>query len=380
MEYHRIIALEPLIKRKSLFLFGPRQTGKTFLLKKRFPAARFYNLLLSDVFFRLSQRPHLLREELMSQTDHVQPIIIDEIQKLPVLLDEVHNLIEEKRLKFILTGSSARKFKRGGANLLAGRAATCHLFPLVSAEIPGYQLLKILNFGSLPFIYNSESPEDDLLSYVGTYLKEEVQAEGMVRRIENFSKFLQLAALVNGELLNFSNVASDMGMPSKTIKEYFLILEDTLIGHFLQPFTRTQKRKAISTAKFYFFDVGVANTLAGRSRIRPKTELFGKALEHFIFLEIKAFLSYRNDKRQISFWRSKSGYEVDFVLGESTGIEVKGTEMVTEKHLAGLKSLAEEIPLKKKIVVSLDSKPRLLENIRVLPVSVFLKELWGGSI
>jgi predicted AAA+ superfamily ATPase len=380
MEYHRIIALEPLIKRKSLFLFGPRQTGKTFLLKKRFPAARFYNLLLSDVFFRLSQRPHLLREELMSQTDHVQPIIIDEIQKLPVLLDEVHNLIEEKRLKFILTGSSARKFKRGGANLLAGRAATCHLFPLVSAEIPGYQLLKILNFGSLPFIYNSESPEDDLLSYVGTYLKEEVQAEGMVRRIENFSKFLQLAALVNGELLNFSNVASDMGMPSKTIKEYFLILEDTLIGHFLQPFTRTQKRKAISTAKFYFFDVGVANTLAGRSRIRPKTELFGKALEHFIFLEIKAFLSYRNDKRQISFWRSKSGYEVDFVLGESTGIEVKGTEMVTEKHLAGLKSLAQEIPLKKKIVVSLDSKPRLLENIRVLPVSVFLKELWGGSI
>lgn len=380
MEYHRIIALEPLIKRKSLFLFGPRQTGKTFLLKKRFPAARFYNLLLSDVFFRLSQRPHLLREELISQIDHGQPIIINEILKLPVLLDEVHNLIEEKRLKFILTGSSARKFKRGGANLLAGRAATCHLFPLVSAEIPGYQLLKILNFGSLPFIYNSESPEDDLLSYVGTYLKEEVQAEGMVRRIENFSKFLQLAALVNGELLNFSNVASDMGMPSKTIKEYFLILEDTLIGHFLQPFTRTQKRKAISTAKFYFFDVGVANTLAGRSRIRPKTELFGKALEHFIFLEIKAFLSYRNDKRQISFWRSKSGYEVDFVLGESTGIEVKGTEMVTEKHLAGLKSLAEEIPLKKKIVVSLDSKPRLLENIRVLPVSVFLKELWGGSI
>jgi predicted AAA+ superfamily ATPase len=187
MEYHRIIALEPLIKRKSLFLFGPRQTGKTFLLKKRFPAARFYNLLLSDVFFRLSQRPHLLREELMSQTDHVQPIIIDEIQKLPVLLDEVHNLIEEKRLKFILTGSSARKFKRGGANLLAGRAATCHLFPLVSAEIPGYQLLKILNFGSLPFIYNSESPEDDLQSYVGSYLKEEVQAEGMVRRIENFA-------------------------------------------------------------------------------------------------------------------------------------------------------------------------------------------------
>jgi predicted AAA+ superfamily ATPase len=277
-------------------------------------------------------------------------------------------------------GAAPGNSKGGGANLLAGRAATCHLFPLVSAEIPGYQLLKILNFGSLPFIYNSESPEDDLLSYVGTYLKEEVQAEGMVRRIENFSKFLQLAALVNGELLNFSNVASDMGMPSKTIKEYFLILEDTLIGHFLQPFTRTQKRKAISTAKFYFFDVGVANTLAGRSRIRPKTELFGKALEHFIFLEIKAFLSYRNDKRQISFWRSKSGYEVDFVLGESTGIEVKGTEMVTEKHLAGLKSLAEEIPLKKKIVVSLDSKPRLLENIRVLPVSVFLKELWGGSI
>jgi len=380
MEYHRIIALEPLIKRKSLFLFGPRQTGKTFLLKKRFPAARFYNLLLSDVFFRLSQRPHLLREELISQIDHGQPVIIDEIQKLPVLLDEVHNLIEEKQLKFILTGSSARKIKRGGANLLAGRAATCYLFPLVSAEIPGYQLLKILNFGSLPFIYNSESPEDDLLSYVGTYLKEEVQAEGMVRRIENFSKFLQLAALVNGELLNFSNVASDMGMPSKTIKEYFLILEDTLIGHFLQPFTRTQKRKAISTAKFYFFDVGVANTLAGRSHIRPRTELFGKALEHFIFLEIKAFLSYRNDKRQISFWRSKSGYEVDFVLGESTGIEVKGTEMVTEKHLAGLKSLAQEIPLKKKIVVSLDSKPRLLENIRVLPVSVFLKELWGGSI
>lgn len=377
-DYHRILDLKEDSRRKSLFLFGPRQTGKTYLLKKTFPQSPFYNLLLADVFWKISQRPQIIQEELTALGKECrQPIIIDEIQKLPILLDEVQNLIEEKGLHFILTGSSPRKLKRGGGNLLGGRAWTRHLFPLVTAEIPHYDLLRILNVGALPFIYDSLNPEEDLKAYVGNYLKEEIQAEGLVRRIENFSRFLQTASLFNGVLVNFASVASDAGVPARTVAEYFSVLQDTLIGSLLEPFAQSRRRKAITTAKFYFFDVGVCNFLAGRKGIKPKTELFGNALEHFIFTELKAYLDYTNDKRPLYFWRSKSGYEVDFLIGDEIAIEVKASELATERHCGGLTALAEELTLKKKIVVSLDPFPRKIKDIEILPVPVFLKRLWA---
>ena len=378
-DYSRLIDLKNEIRKKSLFLFGPRQTGKTFLLQKTFPQAPFYNLLLADTFFKISQRPQIIREELLALAKRPPVVIIDEIQKLPILLDEVQHLIEQG-YHFILTGSSARKLKRGSGNLLGGRARTRHLFPLVTREIPKYDLIRLLNYGAIPSIYDSGEPEIDLESYVGNYLKEEIQAEGLIRKIENFSRFLQVAALSSAELINFANIGSDAGVPARSVAEYFTILEDTLLGYLLEPYTKTKKRKAITTAKFYFFDVGVCNTLAGRKNIMPKTELFGKVLEHFIFTELKAFCHYHHDQRALGYWRSKSGYEVDFLLADETAIEVKASGMITERHCTGLKALGEELNLKKKIIVSLDQSPRRMGSIEILPVQIFLHKLWNKEI
>ncbi len=378
MNFNRIINLKEESKKKSLFLFGPRQTGKTFLLKKIFPKSPFYNLLLADVFLKVSQRPQIIREEILAfGKECPQPIIIDEIQKLPVLLDEVQHLIEELGIRFILTGSSPRKIKRSGANLLGGRAWTRHLHPLVTKEIGNYDLLRILNFGALPSVYNSSYPQEDLEAYVGNYLKTEIQAEGLVRKIENFSRFLQVASLYNAELVNFANISSDSAVPARTVSEYFEILEDTLIGSLLEPYTKTKKRKAISTAKFYFFDVGVCNILAGRNNIAPKTELFGKVLEHFIYTELRAYLSYSKDSRPLYFWRSKSGQEVDFLIADEIAIEVKSTNSVSERHLTGLKALSQDLKLKKKIIVSTVDVPRKVNGVDVLPVKYFLERLWS---
>jgi len=335
-------------------------------------------LLKTDLFFRLVSNPSLLREEVLADTDD-KIIIIDEIQKLPILLDEVQLLIEEYGKRFILTGSSARKLKYGTSNLLGGRALTKHLFPLVSKEIIDFDLEKIINFGSLPAIYDSPEPIEDLEAYVGTYLKEEIQAEGVVRKLEQFSKFLNLAAITNTEILNFSSIGSDLGLPAKTIREYFKILEDTLIGILLEPYTKTSKRKATTRSKFYYFDIGVANILANRFSIKPQTELFGKVFEHFICLELHAYLSYKKIRKSLTFWRSKSGYEVDFLIGDNIAIEVKGTTMVKEKHCRGLNALAEDIELDSKIIISLDSKRRLLGDIEIIPYREFLQLLWENE-
>ena len=378
--FTRVINLKNDVKKKSLLLFGPRQTGKTTLLKSQFPQSTYYNLHKASVYSRFIQRPQLLREEILAQHKIQQPIILDEIQKLPSLLDEVQTLIDELGVRFILTGSSARKLKRGGANLLGGRAWVRSLFPLVSLELATrFDLLKVLNHGALPFIYESQDPVEDLASYIGVYLQEEIKAEGIIRKIDSFGKFLQMAALTNTELLNFSNIASDTGVTAKTIIEYYGVLEDTLIGMLLEPFTKTKKRKAISTAKFYYFDVGVSNFLAGRSGIRPQTELFGKVFEHFIFTELNAWKHYCSRQSRLTFWRSTSGFEVDFLIDDHTAIEVKGTEMVSEKHLRGLKALSEDLKLKHKIVVSLDSRPRKINDIEILPYRMFLRRLWDGG-
>ncbi len=379
--FKRILDITTEARKKSIFLFGPRQTGKTFLLDRTFSDSPMYSLLKSDEFLRISQSPSVIREELALKKDSLGgiPVIIDEIQKLPLLLDEVHFIIESFGLTFVLTGSSPRKLKRGAANLLGGRARTRHLFPLVSHEIPDFNLVRACNFGTLPSIYQSDEPIEDLKSYCGNYLQEEIQAEGLVRKIENFSRFLEMAALLNGTLINMESVSSDTGIASNTLREYFSILEDTLVGSMLRPFKRAVHRKAVSMAKFYLFDVGVSNILAKRGAIQPKSELFGNAFEHFLHNEILAYLSYHRDDRPLTFWRDRNGNEVDFIIGDEAAIEVKASQMVHNRHLKGIKLLSKGIPFKHKIVVSLDPKPRLVDGVQILPYNEFLLQLWSGT-
>ena len=377
--FSRILGLEELLHHSSLFLFGPRQTGKSTLLRTLFPQAKFYDLLEADTFRELSAAPELIRQRLQPEE---RLVIIDEIQKLPPLLDEAHLLIERnKALRFILTGSSARKLKRGGANLLAGRALTLSLHPLVAPEVDFTLFLERLNTGSLPAILTSSIPAELLKAYVGTYLQEEILAEGIVRNIGSFSRFLSTAGLTNGEQINFTAVGSDTGIPPRTIREYYTILEDTLVGYLLPSFQHTRKRKPVSTPKFYFFDVGVANTLAKRGNIEPGSELFGRALEHLIFLELRAYLDYRRLDQPLTYWRSRSQFEVDFVVGDEVAIEVKGKSLVNKRDLRGLRALSEDVTLQQKIVVGLEREPRVVEGgIEVLPVELFLRRLWDGGI
>jgi uncharacterized protein len=378
---NRHLDLRQEAEKRSLFLLGPRQVGKTSLLKKLFPRAHRYDLLRSDLFLRMTQRPALIREELTGSDIRPggDPVIIDEIQKLPILLDEVHHLIEEHGFRFILTGSSARKLKRGDVNLLGGRARTRFLYPLVSKEIPDFDLPRAVQWGTLPSIYLSDEPEEDLLAYCGSYLQEEIKAEGLVRRVENFSRFLQTAALVNGNLLNFESLSSDCGVPARTLREYFLILEETLVGTLLHPYKRTLHRKSISTAKFYFFDVGVANVLARRRHIEFGTELFGNALEHFIFTELRSYLNYSRDGRTLTFWRDQSGYEIDFVIEDDLAIEVKSAALVSEKHLKNMRQEGVKKHFRRRVVVSMDPAPRTLDQVEILPCKVFLQRLWNGN-
>ncbi len=250
---------------------------------------------------------------------------------------------------------------------------------MVSAEVPEFDILRAIRWGSLPPVYLSDEPEEDLLAYCGSYLQEEIKGEGIVRRIENFSRFLQTAALINGELLNFESLASDCGIPARTLREYFLILEETLVGTLLHPYKRVLHRKPVSTAKFYFFDVGVANVLAGRKNLNPRTELFGRAFEHFIFTELRSYLAYSRDKRPLTFWRDHSGHEIDFIIGDEIAIEVKAAEIVSEKHLKSLRLEKVEKTFRHTVVVSLDPVPRIVGKVEILPCAEFLGRLWSGS-
>jgi len=376
----------PLSSEQSCFLWGPRQTGKSTLLKSLFPQAHRYDLLLSSTYQRLVRRPSLLREEALaagldgaSQSD---PIIIDEIQKLPMLLDEVHWLIENRKLRFILCGSSARKLRRGHANLLGGRAVRYELHPLVFQEITDFSLLKALNAGLIPRHYDSPQPERLIQSYVGDYLKEEIVAEALTRNIPAFSRFLEVAALSNGEIVNYTNIARECGVSSPTVKEYFQILEDTLIGSHLPAFQKRKKRRLVTSPKFYFFDLSPVIHLTRREKVQPGSELFGRALEHFVFMEISAHASYSDLFYPVSYWRTTSGFEVDFVLGDhEIAIEVKATELANESHLKGLRRFREEYAVRRAMLVSLDPTPRKTQDqIEILPWQAFLKELWAGRI
>jgi len=383
--YKRILNL-PLSTSETCFLWGPRQTGKSTLLKTLYPDAKRYDLLLSDQYQRLLLHPGLIREECfaigLQAENQASPIIVDEVQKIPILLDEIHWLIENRKLRFILCGSSARKVKRGRGNLLGGRAVRYELHPLVYPEIPDFSLLRALNAGLLPRHYQSSNPYKLLQAYVGDYLKEEISAEALTRNIPAFSRFLQIAALTNGELTNYNNIASECGVSAPTVKEYFLILEDTLIGRMLPAFRKRAKRRLIGAPKFYFFDIGIVAHLTRRGKIRPGSELFGRAFEHMIYMELTAHSGYSEMNYPIAYWKTASGFEVDFVLGDhEIAVEVKGTDMVTNKHLKGIRAFKEEYQARSYIVVSMDTNPRKTEDdIEILPWQVFLDRLWANEI
>lgn len=378
--YSRTLNLAKLLEKKSFFLFGPRSTGKSTLIATQLKDAKVYDLLDSVVFQRLLKRPSLIEEEIK---DPKQLIVLDEIQRLPELLNEVHRLIFKKNIKFLLTGSSARKLKRGSANLLAGRAWQSELFPLTFAEISNFDLITYLNSGGLPQIYGSQDAKEELNSYVSTYLREEIQAEAITRSVGAFAEFLDLIALSNGQEINFESLASDSQVSTGTLKNYISILEDTLLGFKLPGYVKSKKRKAISRAKFYLFDIGVTNHLAKRSLIEEKSELFGLAFEHFIALELRAYISYRRLMQDLCYWRTTSQIEVDFVIGDRLAIEVKASSLVQEKHLKGLRALKEEKikTMNRYIVVSCDTSKRYLEDgIEIYPWRQFLEELWKDQI
>jgi predicted AAA+ superfamily ATPase len=371
---------------ETCFLWGPRQTGKSTLLKTLFPKATKYDLLLSTEYQRLLHSPGLIREYCLGAgldgNTQIEPIIIDEIQKIPALLDEVHWLIENKGLHFILCGSSARKLKRGHANLLGGRAVRYEMFPLVFPEIPDFSLVKALNSGLIPRHYESQYPLKLIQSYVGDYLREEIAAEALTRNIPAFSRFLEIAALTNGEIISYTNIASECGVSSPTVREYFQILEDTLIGRHLQPFRKRKKRRLVLSQKFYFFDLAPVIHFTRRGDVLPGSELFGRALEHFLHMEITAHASYSGKSYPVYFWKTSSGTEVDFILGDhEIAIEVKSTDNAQPKHLKGLRQFREEYTTRRSILVSLDERERATEDgMEILPWKIFLKRLWADEI
>ncbi len=334
-----------LPERQSAFLWGPRKTGKTTFLRSAFPDSLSYDLLQTDLFLELNKRPFLLREQLLaiSPKQLKEPVIIDEVQKVPQLLDEIHWLIENKGLRFILCGSSARKLKRGKANLLGGRAWRYEMHPLVSTEVADLDLLRALNRGMIPLHYMQAEYRKSLQAYVRDYLKEEVFDEGLTRNIPAFSRFFDAMGYSHGELTNYANIARDCGVDAKTVKEYYQILVDTLLGTMIEPYKKRKDRNVIIRAgKFYLFDVGVAGAITHRQIAQEKGEQFGKAIEHFILMELLAHRVYRELDYDVNFWRTKSGLEVDFILGQGeVAVEVKGTSRVDNADLRPLKAFIE---------------------------------------
>lgn len=366
--------------KESAFLWGARQTGKSTLLKTLYPDSTYFDLLVNEEFSRFQRDPSLLKN-ILEATQPTQPVIIDEIQRIPILLNDVHWLIVNRNLQFILSGSSPRKILQSGGNLLGGRALRYELYPLIFKEIPDFDLLKAINNGLLPRHYNSSNPKKLHEAYIGSYLKDEILNEARVRDIESFSRFLDAAAFSNGEMVVFTNIASDCGVSSPTVKSYFQILEDTLTGRFLSSFQKRPKRRIILSPKFYFFDVGIANFLAKRGKIEMGSEAFGKAFEHLIYQEIFAHSSYSDVRYPIHYWRTASGIEVDFVLGDhEVAVEVKATPMAHKRHISGLQRFAEEYTVKHKILVTNDAYHRKLEDVWVLPWNIFFEKLWSGEL
>lgn len=371
------------IQDDSVFLFGARQTGKTTLLRDLFPNSIFYDLLENNTYERMRRNPSLLRQELANASEGTI-VIIDEIQLIPELLNEVHWLIVRQGVHFILSGSSARKLKRKGTNTLGGRAIRNVLYPLVSVEIPDFDIIKAVNRGMLPRHYLTDN--ENLLkkrmgAYISVYLKEEIIAEAVVRKLSSFNRFLEVAALTNSEIVNYNNIAQDCGIDAKTVKEYFAILEETLVGYMIPAYTKKVKRRLNQSPKFYYFDVSIPNYLLHKFNLQPGSDDFGHAFEHLIMEEIIAYIGYNGIDKRLSYWHTYDGYEVDAVIGDAEiAIEMKSSNEVQSKHIKGLKAFAEEHPETRMIIVSMDIAPRIFNGVEVMPATHFLKELWSNRI
>jgi predicted AAA+ superfamily ATPase len=373
----RILELN-LPANRSAFLWGPRKTGKTYWINRHFADSVIIDLLKTDVFVDYASRPYILRERYQ---EYQKLIVIDEIQMVPDLLNEIHWLIENTDVSFLMTGSSTRKLRRRHANLLGGRAWRYIMTPLTYAETEGFDLEQIVISGLLPPHFLSSDPVQDLRSYVADYLKEEIAAEAVIQNIPAFAEFLRVAAVTSGELLNYTNTARETGVSAKVVRNYFQILEDTLLGFRIQPWRKVKNRRLIETEKFYLFDAGVANYLARRTP-RIGTPEFGNSFEHYILMELKAYQAYKNPELDIRYWRTSTGFEVDFILGDmNVAVEVKGSHRVHSTHARGLKALLEEHAVKRAVIVSLENQPRKPDSlIEILPWQFFLEALWSGEL
>lgn len=367
----------------SIFLFGARQTGKTTIINSLFPDAPKYDLLDSSTYERLQRNPSLLRQELLAIPEDTL-VIIDEIQQLPILLNEVHWLIVNRNLRFVLSGSSARKLKRSGANMLGGRALKNTFYPLVSAEIPDFDIMRAIQNGMIPRHYlapNATTLWRRIQAYITVYLREEIKAEALVRNLSTFNKFLEVAAMTDGEMVIWNNIAQDCGIDSKTVKEYFSILEETLIGYMIPAYTKKVKRDLRQASRFYYFDLCIPNYLLGRKNLQQGSTDFGHAFEHLMIQEIVAYLGYHHVDGGLSYWHTYSDLEVDAIIGDAlVALEFKSCTEVQRRHLNGLKAFREEHPDCRTIVVSLDARPRILQDVEILPATDFLRMLWHDEI
>lgn len=390
--FSRLLDLKNYIEDSSILLLGPRQTGKSTLLKSSFKNAMYFDLLEPELFRDLNKSPSTLKELIKPNTS--QYIIIDEIQKLPELIDVVHLIIENnKKLRFVLTGSSARKLKKEGQNLLGGRAYPLNLHPITSYEFLDQNsdgkndktLDDLIQWGGLPSVLTSTAPMRKLKAYIGIYLQEEIKAEGFARNLGDFSKFLDVAALTNSEQLDFAGVARDVQLSPRTVAAYYSILQDTLIGYLLEPFRQTKTRKAVTTPKFYYFDVGICNFLTGREKLAKNTPEHGKALEHFVFTEIIAYKDYKEQNFELFYWRSTSQFEVDFVIRLKSkkliGIEVKSSSHIDKDDLKGFRAFEDDFKFYKKIIVCNEKLERVInEDCHIMPVAKFCNKLWKDEI
>jgi predicted AAA+ superfamily ATPase len=373
---------------QSAFLWGPRKTGKSTLLKRQFPKSYYVDLLKTDLFFELQSRPHLLRERILERNNSIReyPIIIDEIQKIPSLLDEVHWLIENEGLSFILCGSSARKLKRTHANLLGGRAWIYHLYPFCFSELDDYDLLRACNNGLIPIHYLTNYTKKSFQGYINGYLKEEIQQEGLVRNLPAFSRFMESIPYSSGEMINYDNIARDCGVSSPTVKSYYQILLDTWLGYFLYPYRIKKGRDIIrETPKFYFFDPGVLNYIRKGKISSLKGSLAGNTFEHICFMELMAYNTYNDLELEFNYWRTTTGHEVDFVISEkSCAIEVKISQKISKKDLNALFLFIDEYGFDNNYVVCMESQDRQINYnkkvIHILNWKSFLEKLWSHQI
>lgn len=377
--YHRIFDVENRLD-EAMFLFGARQTGKSTLLKERFPKAIYIDLLKSDVRNRFKQHPEEFRESLLRYPPETL-VIVDEIQKVPDLLDEVHWLMVEKGLWFILSGSSARKIKKSGANNLGGRAIPETLFPLVSAEIPDFDIERAVQNGMIPRHYMVANARNRMRAYIDLYVKEEIIEEALVQNVDEFIRFMEVAAIMDGEILNYENVASDCGVSANTVKAYYKILVDTLLGFEVPAYRKVIKRKLYKSPRFYYFDIGIANHLTKRYQLAPKTPEYGHAFEHLIIQEIVAYLAYTNSDEELTYWHTYENIEVDAIIGDArVAIEIKSTDHVDHDDKKGIMEFAKEHPNAKQILVSRDRISRRSDNVDLYYVTDFFKALWAGEI